>query len=506
MAGARPSRLGARPRLSPDPYSRLLVLLLASLSLLGCGEDAERIPDAWSSSGESVPHLMLEWSLALPAANEGSPSLCDLRGDGRLEVIAPLSSAISPREVTGVLIAEAESGEPRLKLVGAGSHPYGSATCAKRAGGEGKDLLIGGRAGDIYVADGRDGSLRYRLAELHPEALPQHTYPYSFASPVVLSPNGTVAATTWIDESEPIPVGRLILFEPSSGALLQVFEAPEGALAYASPSLYFEDGGRLVIVFPTGGEVSPGHLHLLEWDGEALSVRASLASSCELGGFVASPHLADIEGDGMPEIVAGDYCGGIHLITLKGELLFTGKVGGAVHANPVTGDFDGDGKLDILAIGTDFNPSHPQDGFSFRSEVAAFRGSDGEEIFRFTHEMPILASPAILDLNGDAFDDFILVSSDFRERETHLRRSGIHLYDGKSAALLSEYLDYRSLSTPVIDDVDGDGVPDLFVMQEIAMEPYGARLSRFTIRGVPPFDAARSFSGFRGHPGMSGGR
>src|SRR5690606_29145899 len=88
----------------------------------------------------------------------------------------------------------------------------------------------------------------------------------------------------------------------------------------------------------------------------------------------------------------------------------------------------------------------------------------------------------------------------------HLRRSGIHLYDGKSAALLSEYLDYRSLSTPVIDDVDGDGVPDLFVMQEIAMEPYGARLSRFTIRGVPPFDAARSFSGFRGHPGMRGGR
>lgn len=506
MAGARPSRLGARPRLSPDPYSRLLVLLLASLSLLGCGEGAERIPDAWSSSGESVPHLMLEWSLALPAANEGSPSLCDLDADGRLEVIAPLSSSFAHEEETGVLVADALNGEPRFALGGVGSHPYGSAACARRGDGAGNQILIGGRAGDIFAISGVDGSVRYRLSELHREDLPSANYPYAFASPVALSADGSLAATVWVDESEPMPLGRLILFRPEDGVLLAVFEAPDGEPAYASPSFHQAAEGETLIVFPAGGEISPGRLYILAWDGDALSLRASFPSSCEHAGFVASAHLADLDGDGEPEIVAGDYCGGIHAATLKGEVLFLRELRGTVNANPVTGDFDGDGKLDILAIGTDFNPSHPQDGFSFRSEVAAFRGSDGEEIFRFTHEMPILASPAILDLNGDAFDDFILVSSDFREPETHLRRSGIHLYDGKSAALLSEYLDYRSLSTPVIDDVDGDGVPDLFVMQEIAMEPYGARLSRFTIRGVPPFDAARSFSGFRGHPGMSGGR
>lgn len=522
MERVQPSYLSARSRLASlsrrvrvaqcASHHRIVrslrIGLLSALfgMLPGCGEAPAGPLDSWIPAPHPAPYLTLEWSLALPSGAEGSPSLCDLRGDGKLEVIAPLSSATSSQDETGALVADALSGEPRLHLVGGGSHPYGSVACAARPDDSARDLLIGGRAGDIFVVDGRDGSLRYRLAERHPELLPQHRYPYAFASPVALSPDGNLAATAWIDESDLIPLGRLILFEPSSGTLLQVFDAPEGALAYASPSIHKEDAERLIIVFPTGGEISPGHLHILVWDGESLTVRASLDSSCELGGFVASPHLADLDGDGLPEIVAGDYCGGVHIISLEGELRFMSKVKGTTNANPVTGDFDGDGYLDILAIGVDHNPSYEQAGFSFRSEIAAFSGLDGKELFRFTHEMPILASPAILDLNGDAFDDFILVSGDLREPETHQRRSGIHLYDGRTGQLLSEYLDYRSLSTPVIDDVDGDGIPDLFLMQEIGMETYGARLSRFAIRGVPPFDAERSFSGFRGHPRMSGSR
>lgn len=490
-----------RARLS----SPLVFSAAFTLALVGCGSDEGAEGDG-AIIDVAAPYVALEWSLMLPLGWEGSPSLCDLDGDGRLEVIAPLSSSFAQEEETGVLVADALNGEPRFALGGVGSHPYGSAACARRGDGAGNQILIGGRAGDIFAISGVDGSARYRLSELHREDLPSANYPYAFASPIALSADGSLAATVWVDESEPMPLGRLILFRPEDGVLLAVFEAPDGEPAYASPSFHQAAEGETLIVFPAGGEISPGRLYILAWDGDALSLRASFPSSCEHAGFVASAHLADLDGDGEPEIVAGDYCGGIHAATLKGEVLFVRNLHGTVNANPVTGDFDGDGRLDILAVAVDLNPSYADDDFSYQSEVAAFRGIDGEELFKFTHEMPILASPAVLNLNGDQMDDFILVSGDFNPGSLRRARSGVHLHDGSTGELFSEYLDYRSISTPVIDDIDGDGVPDLFLMQELANEPYAARLSRFSILNSPPFDPRRAFSGFRGHPAMTGAR
>ena len=76
------------------------------------------------------------------------------------------------------------------------------------------------------------------------------------------------------------------------------------------------------------------------------------------------PAVADLNGDGIPEIVVGDYSGQIHAIRANGTLLWKVQAYNApLFAAPVIADIDGDNDLDVVQLSN--------------SQIKAFNGLTG---------------------------------------------------------------------------------------------------------------------------------
>lgn len=113
--------------------------------------------------------------------------------------------------------------------------------------------------------------------------------------------------------------------------------------AMATPA-WHED--LLVITTLTLGDASRGYVYAWHLSGELhpnFPVHLPMDAP-------ASPSLADLDGDGRVEIIAGDEAGFLYVLQLDGSALppFPRLMGKGIHSNPVIGDLDRNGKLDII--------------------------------------------------------------------------------------------------------------------------------------------------------------
>ena len=104
------------------------------------------------------------------------------------------------------------------------------------------------------------------------------------------------------------------------------------------------------------GRNIPIHFFLSAWDaisGDALYPRPPLAEDWQ---FIHNPILADLDGDGVPEVIHGSGAYLLHATSFadddepreaEGWPRFTG---GWIMASPAAGDVDGDGLLEIVAV------------------------------------------------------------------------------------------------------------------------------------------------------------
>ncbi len=107
----------------------------------------------------------------------------------------------------------------------------------------------------------------------------------------------------------------------------------------------------LVITTLTVGDASRGYVYAWHLSGELYpNFPVHLPMDAP-----ASPSLADFNGDGRVEIIAGDEAGFLHVLQLDGSVLppFPRLVGKGIHSNPVVVDLDRNGKLDIVFGTTD---------------------------------------------------------------------------------------------------------------------------------------------------------
>lgn len=470
--------------------------LAAALALAACGGPSN-VPDGIE------PPASAAWSVSMQYGYEGSLALCDLDGDGSLELIAPLTSFFGDlRPDSYVMVLDARSGATRFETgadIGGFAYPF----CVDVDDDGVKDVIVAGRSGDLWALSGTDGAALWSMAQRNPGVLAGNTYASAaeagaFATLFVTAGGG---GNPEIDQPD---VPGVVVAYDRSGTVLGTYRPPGDPEIYSSPAVVREAGALLVAV-GTGGERLRGDLHLLVWDetGAEFTSRWAVPSSCATGGFVASPVFGDLTGDDVPEVVATDFCGRVYAVDLAGTVLWTYDSDVAYgSANALLADLTGDGVLDVVAAFESLNfSSFAETSADPHSRVVALAGLAGTRLWQERMNQLILASPLSADFDGDGTEDVWVLGATlpFEELTPELR-----VMSGAGGAALYTAAIGNMVGTPVLGDVDADGALDVFVTELPAPRQPGVAL-RLEFDGVA-YDPAASFSGFRGQPDHDGAR
>ncbi len=182
---------------------------------------------------------------------------------------------------------------------------------------------------------------------------------------------------------------------------------------------------------------------------------------CRPDGFFASPAVADINGDGIKDIIAPSYDHSVYAWSKTGGLLWRRFLEDTLWSSPVVADIDRDNKPEIILGGDIYagnNLGKPAGGLVW---VLKRDGSTYGGYPRSTPGQTVWSSPAVADINGDKLAD-IIVGTGANWGEPAGRR--VDAFTAKTRANLPGWpvsVDGRVVASPAIGDVNGDGKLDV---------------------------------------------
>jgi hypothetical protein len=245
----------------------------------------------------------------------------------------------------------------------------------------------------------------------------------------------------------------------SNGALSYGWPFHWDDTQFASPALGdINNDGKVDIVM--GGDASLGGV--VNFRGGL--VRAISGTGRELWQYrigeqvYSSPAIGDVDGDGHPEIVfgAGNFWannGGspdsnkVFVLSETGRLKWSRDLGAQTLASPALADFNGDGVLDI-GIGT-WNGTNA-------GKIYAMRGTNGSDLTGYPRASGgnlVIGQLSTADLDNDGGQDIVTATG-----------SGAYAYSGKTGALLFTLKGFGSFqNSPLIEDLDGNGLLDIVI-------------------------------------------
>lgn len=160
-------------------------------------------------------------------------------------------------------------------------------------------------------------------------------------------------------------------------------------------------------------------------------------------GIFATPALADVNGDNISDALVGSLDNNFYCINGKnGWKMWHFTTKGPIKASAAVEDLDGDGKPEVILAGTD-------------GSVYALHAGDGVELWRYESGVPIEASPQMSDVNGDGSPDVIVA----------LTQGKLVAINGKNGLRIWEFdiTGATLISSPVVHDLNGDGVNDIII-------------------------------------------
>ncbi len=253
------------------------------------------------------------------------------------------------------------------------------------------------------------------------------------------------------------------------------------------------DGKLEVVVGDTRG-----YLHAFHHDGTALAgwpIKTGPAD--QTFRILSRPALADLNGDGRPEVILALSDGKLYVYGADGALLggWPQSIGDAADAfgnhvidsSPVVADLDGDGTLEIVVGAYDkaVYAYHANGGLAWRFETrdvvlatpavadidparpgletAIASGDrfvylldkDGAQVWKRPTGWVVRSSPLAADINGDGAIEIVVGSDDHKVWAWRADGSVLPGWPQSTGAAVS--------SSPVLADVDGDGVMEIVI-------------------------------------------
>jgi len=183
----------------------------------------------------------------------------------------------------------------------------------------------------------------------------------------------------------------------------------------------------------------------------------------------SSPSIGDVNGDNDIEIVfgTGNYwsqqpggatdCSKVFALRRNGTQIWSKDIGAQVMASPTLADFNGDGVLDV-AVGGWRRPCNPPSNTN-DGRVWILDGRTGEPLPGYPRSSGgqlIIGQIVSADINGDGAQDAVVPTA-----------NGVHVFDGKNGNELFN-LSYGGdglafQNSPLIQDIDGNGRLDVII-------------------------------------------
>lgn len=276
--------------------------------------------------------------------------------------------------------------------------------------------------------------------------------------------------------------GLLYLFDgrsaPKPGFPVSINVAGSSSLCtWSAPCMADVDGDSTMEIFINSG----GHTYAYRADGQELvdgdgdPKTTGVFAALGIAYNYATPVVADLNGDKVPEVVIGSQSGKLWVKKLDGSD-YTGfpmTFGGSITSTPAIGDLNGDGlpemvfgssdnKLNAVNINKAQAPGWPK-GVNFNQDLDS--------------------SPALADVDGDTYLDVAICAGN----------GTVYIFHGESGAIFTGYpvsiLDSSgarvpSRSSPVIGNVDSDPGLDVVVGAQDG-NLYAFRANGTAILGFP---------------------
>ena len=454
-------------------------------------------------------------------SGESSPKMFDLNGDGKRELIlADASGSVHAYQIDG---SELPGWPVRTKLIPAIDPASGKGHATELGFTKGKissDIhstivatpAIGDIDGDgkaeVFVAD-MDGNLyawhadgtmahgwpqtvdRSIIAERGTHRFPAGVDDGVFASPAMADFDGdhvneiVVAdmlgeVTVWKGDGTkmpnfPVRVWDTTLMDdptaPQPRQLNRIMTSPAvGDLnkdgvpdIVVGTNENYDSVGRLYAIDGKSGAYLPG------WPQKVVSV---FVLPMVGSGVQASPAMADLDGDGVPEIVTAGIGSSLKVFTATGanyplslptdstrfgsKSIAKDSVTLGFISGPSFGDLDDDGVLDLIAPTVGTGVALAMAGSGMRHDLEHHLSAWDTKTGKFKDGFPMVVedymlfhNPTIADVDGDGHSEVVYGSAGYF---IHATRA-----DGSEASGFPKFTGQWNLSSPAFGDMDGDG-------------------------------------------------
>lgn len=403
-----------------------------------------------------------------------SPRACDLNGDGIKDIIIG-AGKVEMQPTDSAVLAISGANGALLWRVNARDQMFGAPAFQDITGDDVADVFIGGRSAEFIVIDGKKGKI---LWEYFPQGdgvdFTLHKL-YNFYNPqfikdvdsdgyddILIANGGYVKA---LPTEKNRPPGKLMIISAKNGRLIAEAYMPDGKETYMSCVLLDTMKENPRVVFGTGGERVPGNLYVTTLSDilrEDISNARVIAAS-EDKGFIAPPVMVDVTGDQKADLIVNAVDGRMIAIdgTDYGQIWQVSIPGTEAYCSLAVGHFDEDGVPDFFTnFGIGVFPDLMQ------SYQLAVSGADGRIIKTDSLGSFHYGSPVAYDIDGDGLDE---VFYHINESSRQINKNVLKVFDISKDTVYDFNRKWRGsniASTPLLDDLDGDGYVDIICVHE----------------------------------------
>lgn len=435
-----------------------------------------------------------------------SPQCTDLNNDRTLDIVLGAGENENVASDSSVIAVDGKTGE-LLWAVAASNQIVGSAIFLDVTDDGIAEVFIGGRSAEYMCINGATGQVLWRFKPSDENDIMRCCFRYNFVNAqfihdvdadgygdLLISNGGNADARPFTMEGR--HPGVIAIMSSRSGNVIVADTVPDGQETYMTPVVHdFLGSGKKEVVIGTGGETLGGHLFRFSLndllDGKIDSMTTLLTRNKY--GFMAPPTIAEVNGDGVKDMVVNWFGGSMIAIDGKtNDVIWEARVPETeTYSMPVPGRFNADSVTDFFSL---FNKgAWPRNIGSVQVMV---NGADGTVIFRDSLGCMGYSTPVSFDSNGDGYDEVLYsVNSFFCDPPAFAgddiinSKHTLQLFDfhNTEKRVVGEKAEAKNISsTPWVGDLDSDGYLDIvYCIQrnQLKVVDYsGIQIERLTTR------------------------